>query len=78
MKKDAAFKTAFEALTPGRQRAYKLFFSAAKQTQTRETRIEKYTPRILNGKGLNDCLCGHSKRPPNCDGSHKYFEKAVN
>ncbi len=45
---------AFEALTPGRQRAYILYFSAPKQSKTREARIEKYTPLILNGKGLND------------------------
>ncbi|MDO3676295.1 YdeI/OmpD-associated family protein [Paenibacillus ehimensis] len=47
-------KTAFEALTPGRQRAYILHFSQPKQSQTRESRIEKYLPHILNGKGLND------------------------
>jgi uncharacterized protein YdeI (YjbR/CyaY-like superfamily) len=66
-----AFKRAFEALTPGRQRAYLLYFSAAKQPQTRESRIEKYLPQILNGKGINDCTCGHSKKFPYCDGSHK-------
>jgi len=49
-----ALKTAFEALTPGRQRAYILYFSKAKQSKTRESRIEKYTENILNGKGLND------------------------
>ena len=49
-----ALKKAFEALTPGRQRAYLLHFSAAKQSKTREDRIEKCTPLILNGKGLND------------------------
>jgi uncharacterized protein YdeI (YjbR/CyaY-like superfamily) len=49
-----ALKTAFQALTPGRQRAYLLYFSAAKQSQTRESRIEKYRRHILNGKGLND------------------------
>jgi uncharacterized protein YdeI (YjbR/CyaY-like superfamily) len=49
-----AFKEAFEALTPGRQRAYLLYFSAAKQSKTRETRIEKYYQQILEGKGLND------------------------
>ena len=66
-------KVAFEALTPGRQRGYNLFFSGAKQPKTRVTRIEKYTERILNGKGINDCVCGHSKKMPNCDGSHKYL-----
>ncbi len=49
-----ALKTAFNALTPGRQRAYILYFSAAKQVKTRESRIEKYIPQILKGKGLDD------------------------
>ncbi|MBB6109148.1 Uncharacterized conserved protein YdeI, YjbR/CyaY-like superfamily, DUF1801 family [Mucilaginibacter lappiensis] len=49
-----ALKTAFEALTPGRQRAYILHFSQPKQSKTREARIEKYMLQILNGKGLND------------------------
>ena len=48
-----ALKTAFEALTPGRQRAYILYFSAPKQSKTREARVEKYMQQILNGKGLN-------------------------
>jgi uncharacterized protein YdeI (YjbR/CyaY-like superfamily) len=47
-------KTAFKSLTPGRQRAYLLYFSSAKQPQTRAARIEKYTQQILNGKGLDD------------------------
>ncbi len=47
-------KNAFIALTPGRQRAYLLYFSAPKQSKTRESRIEKYAKQILNGKGLND------------------------
>ncbi len=68
-----AFKTAFKALTPGRQRAYNIYFSGSKQSKTRETRIEKYTQRILDGKGINDCICGLSKKMPNCDGSHKYI-----
>lgn len=49
-----ALKTAFEALTPGRQRAYLLYFATPKQSKTREARIEKYMPQILSGKGLND------------------------
>jgi uncharacterized protein YdeI (YjbR/CyaY-like superfamily) len=49
-----ALKTAFEALTPGRQRGYILYFSSAKQSKTREARIEKCLPRILDGKGLDD------------------------
>ena len=52
--KNAQLKTAFNALTPGRQRGYNLYFSAPKQSKTRESRIEKYTLQILNGKGLND------------------------
>jgi uncharacterized protein YdeI (YjbR/CyaY-like superfamily) len=49
-----ALKAAFTTLTPGRQRAYILYFSAAKQSKTRESRVEKCIPNILNGKGLND------------------------
>lgn len=49
-----ALKTAFDALTPGRQRAYILHFSAPKQSKTRVSRIEKYMEKILAGKGLND------------------------
>ncbi|TGK01137.1 hypothetical protein EHQ53_14265 [Leptospira langatensis] len=47
-------KAAFDALTPGRQRAYILHFSAAKQPKTREARVEKFIPKILKGKGLDD------------------------
>ena len=61
---------AFEALTPGRQRAYVLYFSAPKQSKTRESRIEKCRERILDGKGLYDCVCGLSQKQPSCDGSH--------
>lgn len=49
-----ALKNAFKALTPGRQRAYLLYFSAPKQAKTRESRVQKCMPRILNGKGLDD------------------------
>ena len=49
-----ALKTAFDALTPGRQRSYLLHFSSAKQSKTRESRVEKYMQQILNGKGLDD------------------------
>ena len=47
-------KAAFDALTPGRQKGYLLYFSQAKQSKTRESRIKKYTPKILTGKGLKD------------------------
>jgi uncharacterized protein YdeI (YjbR/CyaY-like superfamily) len=49
-----ALKKAFNALTPGRQRGYLLYFSSAKQAKTREARIEKFMPQILKGKGLED------------------------
>ena len=68
-------KKSFEALTPGRQRAYNLYFTAAKQAATRLNRIDSYTDRILNKKGINDCVCGLSKRMPGCDGSHKQLAK---
>lgn len=50
----AKLKAAFEKLTPGRQRGYLFYFSGAKQSKTRESRIEKCMPQILKGKGLND------------------------
>jgi len=52
--KNPALKIAFNELTPGRQRAYLFYFSQPKQSKTRESRIEKYMKRILEGKGLND------------------------
>ena len=70
--KDSAYEKAFDALTPGRQRAYLMFFNAAKQSKTKTARIEQYRERILDGKGMNDCICGLSKKMPGCDGSHKY------
>ena len=54
LNKNHALKAAFESLTPGRQRAYNMYFSAPKQPKTRLSRIEKCIPKILNGKGLND------------------------
>ena len=51
---DNKIKSAFSRLTPGRQRGYILYFSSAKQPKTRESRIEKYIPKILDGKGLDD------------------------
>lgn len=68
---EPALKTAFEALTPGRRKAYLLHFGEAAQAKTRIARLEKARDRILCGKGLNDCVCGLSKRMPGCDGSHK-------
>ena len=52
--KNKALKAAFEKLTPGRQRAYIFYFSQAKQSKTREERVEKYLKQILAGKGLDD------------------------
>ncbi len=51
---DPIFKTAFESLTPGRQRGYILYFSAPKQSKTKEARIEKCIGKIFNGEGLHD------------------------
>jgi uncharacterized protein YdeI (YjbR/CyaY-like superfamily) len=52
--KNSALKSAFDALTPGRQRGYIFYFSQPKQSKTREARIEKYVKQILKGKGLED------------------------
>lgn len=73
-KKNAALKKAFHALTPGRQRGYIMYFSAAKQSTTRSSRIESYKQRIMDGKGMQDCICGLSKKMPSCDGSHKQLQ----
>jgi len=54
LNKTTSLKKAFEALTPGRQRAYIFYFSQPKQSKTREARVEKYTKQILGGKGLDD------------------------
>lgn len=54
LKEDAALKRAFKELTPGRQRAYLLHFSSAKQSKTRVSRIEKAVPQIMEGRGLDD------------------------
>ena len=75
LNENAALKTAFEALTPGRQRGYLLYFSAPKQAKTIELRIENSIPLIFKGKGLTDCTCGLSKKMPTCDGSHKQIRK---
>ena len=72
--KNTIFKQAFETLSPGKKRGYLLYFSGAKQSQTKLDRIHKMMPRILLGKGIQDCTCGLSKKMPKCDGSHKYIE----
>ena len=71
LEESPGFKSAFDALTPGRQRGYILHFSSAKQSKTRVSRIESCVQKILDGKGINDCTCGFSKKMPACDGSHK-------
>ncbi len=73
---DARLAGAWKELTPGRQRGYLLFIAGAKQSATKRERIAKYRPRILMGKGINDCICGLSKRMPNCDGSHNQLKEA--
>lgn len=74
-KEDSNFENAFKNLTEGRKRGFLLHFAQPKQSITRISRIEKNMDRIFNGKGLTDCVCGLSKRMPNCDGSHKQLEK---
>ena len=69
--KNIQFKNAFYNLTPGRQKGYLLYFSQAKQSKTKITRIVNYKQQILDGFGFRDCTCGLSKKAPNCDGSHK-------
>ena len=69
-----ALKTAFEKLTPGRQRVYLMHFSDGKQSATRTARIEKNEKYILRGIGITDCVCGLTKRKPSCDCSHKAIE----
>ncbi len=69
-----SLKTAFQALTPGRRRAYLLYFSEPKQSKTRTARVEKYIQQIIDGKGLTDCTCGLSRKMPYCDGSHKFIK----
>jgi len=54
LREDPAFKKAFKALTPGRQRGYSFYISGAKQSKTRASRIEKCRPQILKGKGFNE------------------------
>ncbi|MCW5518817.1 YdeI/OmpD-associated family protein [Aureitalea sp. L0-47] len=70
-----AFKKAFGKLTAGRQKGYLLHFSKPKQSKTKTSRIENNLERIMDGYGLNDCVCGLSNRMPNCDGSHKQLEQ---
>ena len=72
--KKPALKTAFDKLTPGRQRAYLRFFTDGKQSETRTSRIEKNEKYILKGIGITDCICGLTKRKPSCDGSHRAIE----
>ena len=67
------FLDAFEQLTPGRQKGYMLYFEGTKNSATKTARIERYIPRILNGKGMRDCVCGHSGKYPTCDGTHKDY-----
>lgn len=67
---DPALDAAFRRLTPGRQRAYALLVAGARTPAGRNRRIDRFTERILAGKGPNDCICGHSQHAPRCDGSH--------
>jgi len=71
LRDDPAFQAAFNALTPGRRRQYQHHFAGAKQASTRTDRIDRCADRILQGKGLHDCVCGRTQRPPRCDGTHR-------
>jgi uncharacterized protein YdeI (YjbR/CyaY-like superfamily) len=75
---NSELEKAFNALTPGRQKGYLLYFTSAKQAKTRADRIDKNTQRIMDGYGIQDCTCGLTKRKPNCDGSHKQFKSLTN
>ncbi|MCF8262362.1 MAG: DUF1801 domain-containing protein [Melioribacteraceae bacterium] len=74
-KENPDFEKAFKNLTAGRQRGYLLHFAKPKQSRTITSTIEKNMQKIMDGYGLNDCVCGLSRRKPNCDGSHKQLEK---
>lgn len=71
---DPKLEETFFNLTPGRQRGYLIHFKGAKQSKTRTSRIEASKKRIYKGVGFHDCVCGLSKRMPNCDGSHKQID----
>lgn len=73
IEEDASYGAAFRALTPGRRRAWHILVSGAKTAPARTARVDRSVPRVLAGKGPNDCICGHSKRPPGCDGTHKDY-----
>lgn len=68
---NAEFEAAFEKLGEGVKSGYLMYFSGPKLTASITNRIVKKIERIINGHGLNDCICGRSKNAPNCDGSHK-------
>ena len=68
---DPALAEAYAALTPGRKRGYDHHLRQAMRSQTRSDRIARVRDRILAGKGLRDCVCGKTRRPPGCDGSHR-------
>lgn len=71
---NSELEIAFNSLTEGRKRGYLLHFTKPKKSASRRSRIEKLTERILDGYGLHDCVCGLSKRMPNCDGSHNQLK----
>jgi uncharacterized protein YdeI (YjbR/CyaY-like superfamily) len=73
-----ALKTAFDALTPGRQRAYILYFSAPKQSKTRESRVEKCMQQILNGKGLDDQVLVRSQKAFSLSDSQRAKQFPIN
>lgn len=70
MDADPAFAEAFWGMTPGRRRGHALHINGARTEKGRRSRIGAATPRILAGKGRQECICGRSQRMPRCDGSH--------
>lgn len=70
MDADPAFAEAFWGMTPGRRRGHAIHIGGAKTEKGRRSRVAAATPRILAGKGRQECICGRSQRMPRCDGSH--------
>ena len=70
MDADPAFAEAFWGMTPGRRRGHALHIGGAKTPKGRASRLDKCGVRILQGKGIHECICGRSQRPPRCDGTH--------
>lgn len=75
MLEDVEFKSAWDALTPGRRRGYLIHVTSSENPATQKQRLERHKERIFAGKGMHDCICGQSAKYPRCDGSHKYLNE---